>query len=313
MINGCAVRSLIACSRWPLITTLFATALASPAAFAQAVDVPYVPTPTNVVDAMLTLAKVGPNDFVIDLGSGDGRIVITAARKHGARGFGVDLDAALVSDARREAERQGVKDRVEFHTRNIFITDIAQATVLTSYLFPQVNIQLRPRLFEQLRPGTRVVSHDFDFGNWQPDAHVRVPVPNKPYGPPMSEVYLWIVPVNAAGRWQWRMPLEAAIVDCEITLEQTFQTVRGSGRLGGNAVRLEKASLRGEELALTLIASAGGREVRHELAGRVSGDTIRGTVRASGATSTFDWNATRVARGSINIDAAADAPRVANF
>ncbi|HUP95122.1 MAG TPA: methyltransferase domain-containing protein [Burkholderiales bacterium] len=298
---------------WGFSAALLVTVLASPAAFAQAADVPYVPTPMNVVEAMLTLAKVGPGDFVIDLGSGDGRIVITAAKKFGARGFGVDLDGALVSDARRDAERQGVKDRVEFHTRNIFITDIAQATVLTSYLFPQVNIQLRPRIFEQLKPGTRVVSHDFDFGNWQPDAHVRVPVRDKPYGPPMSEVYLWIVPANAAGRWQWRMPLEAAIVDCELTLEQTFQAVRGSGRIGGNAVRLEQASLRGEALGLTLIATAGGREIRHELAGRVSGDTIRGTVRASGAASTLDWNAMRVARGKINIDAAADAPRVANF
>jgi len=157
------------------------------------------------------------------------------------------------------------------------------------------------------------VSHDFDFGNWQPDAHVRVPVSNKPYGPPMSEVYLWIVPANAAGRWQWRMPLEAAIVDCELALEQTFQAVRGSGRMGGNAVRIEKASLSGEALALTLIATAGGREIRHELAGRLSGDTIHGNVRVSGAATPLDWNATRVARGKINIDAAADAPRVANF
>ena len=314
MTPGTTARSLLARSCWWRLAALFITALPSPVAFAQALDVPYVPTPMNVVDAMLGIAKVGPDDFVIDLGSGDGRIVITAARKFGARGFGVDLDGALVADARRDAERQGVKNRVEFHTRNIFVTDIAQATVLTSYLFPQVNIQLRPRLFEELRPGTRVVSHDFDFGNWQPDAHLRVPVPNKPYGPPMSEVYLWIVPANAAGRWQWRMPLEAAIVDCELALEQTFQVVRGSGRIGGNAVRLEKASLRGEELALTLTATAGGRELRHELAGRVSGDTIRGTVRASGAVSSLEWNATRVARGKINIDAAADAPRMAgNF
>ena len=298
---------------WMLSAALLVTALASPAAFAQAADVPYVPTPMNVVEAMLTLAKVGPGDFVIDLGSGDGRIVITAAKKFGARGYGVDLDGALVSDARRDAERQGVKDRVEFHTRNIFITDIAQATVVTSYLFPQVNIELRPRIFEELKPGTRVVSHDFDFGNWQPDAHVRVPVPNKPYGPPMSEVYLWIVPANAAGRWQWRMPLEAAIVDCELALEQTFQAVRGSGRIGDNAVRIEKASLRGEAIALTLMGTAGGHEVRHELAGHVSGDTIRGTVRASGAGPTLDWNATRLVRGKINIDAAADAPRVAHF
>ena len=173
-------------------------------AFAQAADVPYVPTPQNVVEAMLEIAKVGPDDFVIDLGSGDGRIVITAAKKYGARGFGVELDGALVSDARREAERQGVQGRAQFLAQNLFITDIDRATVLTSYLFPQINIQLVPKIFAELKPGARVVSHEFDFGKWKPDAQVTVPVPNKRYGPPQSDVLLWIVPANAAGRWRWQ-------------------------------------------------------------------------------------------------------------
>src|ERR1051325_10877652 len=134
-------------------------------ACAQQSDVPYVPTPPNVVEAMLEIAKVGPNDYLIDLGSGDGRILITAAKKYGTRGLGVDLDGSLVSDAKREARRQGVADRVEFLEQNLFITDIDKATVLTAYLFPQVNMELRPRLFAELRPGTRVVSHEFDFGN----------------------------------------------------------------------------------------------------------------------------------------------------
>src|SRR5687767_13221404 len=186
-------------SAWGMLLawTLALPAAAQPARYPGNLDVPFVPTNQPAVEAMLLIAHVGPDDFVIDLGSGDGRIVITAAKKYGARGFGVDLDGGLVSQARREAERQGVKERAEFFTRNLFVTDIDRATVLTSYLFPRVNMELRPRIFSELRPGTRVVSHEFDYGNWKPDAHVRVPVPNKPYGPPSSDVYLWIVPANA--------------------------------------------------------------------------------------------------------------------
>ena len=267
----------------------------------QASDVPYVPTPMTVVEAMLDIAKVGPNDFVIDLGSGDGRIVITAAKKYGARGFGVDLDGALVSQARRDAARQGVSDRVEFHARNLFITDIERATVLTSYLFPRVNMALRPRIFNELKPGTRVVSHEFDFGNWQPDAHVHVPVPGKPYGAPSSEVYLWIVPVNAAGTWQWRSGIEGVLAESELILDQTFQSIQGSARVRGKASRIHSATLSGDEIALVLVAEANGRELRHELRGRIEGDTIRGTSRVDGLT--VRWEATRVVRGKINIDA----------
>jgi ribosomal protein L11 methylase PrmA len=124
-------------------------------------DVPpiaYVPTPANVVDTMLNLAKVGANDFLIDLGSGDGRIVIAAAKRFGTRGFGVDIDGVLVGEAQREAQKQGVSDKVAFYARNLFVTDIGQATVITMYLFPQVNMRLRPRLFAELKPGTRIVS-----------------------------------------------------------------------------------------------------------------------------------------------------------
>ena len=273
--------------------------LASP----QAADVPYVPTPMSVVEAMLNIAKVGPNDFLIDLGSGDGRIVITAARKYGARGFGVDLDGALVAQARRDAQRQGVSDRVEFYTRNLFITDIERATVLTSYLFPRVNMQLRPRIFNELRPGTRVVSHEFDFGNWKPDGHVHVAVPGKSYGPPSSEVYLWIVPANAAGEWLWRITVEGSPIECELALVQTFQMLDGSARAGGQPARIERAKLEGDEILLMLVADVNGREVRQHLLGRITGDTIQGTARVGATTADAEWQATRVKRGKINIDA----------
>jgi hypothetical protein len=257
----------------------------------------------SVVDAMLEIASVSVRDFVIDLGSGDGRIVIAAAKKRGARGLGVELDGALVNDARREAQRQGVADKVEFLAQNLFITDIARATVLTTYLFPQVNMRLRPVIFAQLRPGSRVVSHEFDFGSWKPDAHVTVKVPDKPYGAPRSEVFLWVVPANAAGRWQWRTQLEgSAPVDCEMTLEQTFQELRGTALAGGKPAALEKPWLRGEEIRFTLVADVDGRKVRQEVSARVSGDSIKGKARAPNAESGFGFQATRVARGKINID-----------
>ena len=279
------------------------------AAAAQTADVPYVATPMNVVDAMLEIAQVGPNDFVIDLGSGDGRIVITAAKKRGARGLGVELDGALVNDARREAQRQGVADKVEFRAENLFVTDLHKATVLTTYLFPRVNAQLRPRIFEQLKPGARLVSHEFDFGNWKPDAQVTVKVPDKPYGPPRSDVFLWIVPANAAGRWEFRLPGDTAAY--AVTLEQTFQALRGTAAIGGRPARLENPRLRGEEIRFTLAGEVDGKPLRREFAGRVTGETIRGKSRVPNAESGVEWQATRVERGKIDIDAAAGVPAIA--
>ena len=273
---------------------------AAPALAQPNFDVPYVPTPQVVVDEMLRLAEVSPSDYLIDLGSGDGRIVIAAAKRFGARGYGVDLDGTLVNNARREAQRQGVAGRVEFHARNLFFTDIERASVLTLYLYPRVLMQLRPRLVAELKPGTRVVSHDFDLGSWRPDAHVTVAVPDKPHGPPSSEVYLWIVPANAAGTWQWRLAHGGAVVDYELALQQTFQVVEGSARVGGRAGRLEGGKMRGEEIRFILTADVSGRALRHEFSGRVSGDAVAGAVKLPGG-GDLDWQGVRTRRGSIEI------------
>lgn len=272
-----------------------------PRVFAQAADVPYVATPMNVVEAMLELGSVGPEDYLIDLGSGDGRIVITAVKKRGARGLGVELDGALVSEARREAQRQGVAGRAEFRTENLFVTDLKAATVLTSYLFPRINMQLRPVIFEQLKPGSRVVSHEFDFGNWKPDAQVTVKVPNKPYGPPQSDVFLWVVPAKAAGRWEWRFTEEPGRA-YSVSFEQTFQELRGTAAIGDRPARVESPRLRGEEVRFTLVGELDGKPLRREFVGRVAGDTIVGKARVPNAESGFAWQATRVAPGKINID-----------
>lgn len=284
---------------------VFALALVASPALSPAADqhphadVPFIPTPASVVDAMLDLARVRTQDFVIDLGSGDGRIVIAAAKKHGARGFGVEIDGALVSGARREAGRQGVADRVTFHEQNLFITELNRATVVTLYLYPRLMMQLLPRFFEELKPGARIVSHDFDMENWRPDARVTVPVPEKPYGPPSSEVYLWIVPANAAGSWRWRSP--APVVDVELSLTQTFQMLDGGASVGGRPGRLAGGRMHGDEIRFMLDVEIDGRIERQAFSGRVTGDAIAGHVNlADGAVS--NWSAKRTRRGSIKFD-----------
>jgi SAM-dependent methyltransferase len=157
-------------------------------------EVPFITSPDNVTLEMLRLANVGPGDHVIDLGSGDGRIVILAARRFGATGLGVEIDPRLVEESRRNAREAGVADRVEFREQDLFQTDLGKATVITMYLLPEVNLQLRPRL-QALKPGTRIVSHDWDLGDWKPDQTSLVPVPDKQVGlERSSRVHLWVVP-----------------------------------------------------------------------------------------------------------------------
>ena len=154
-------------------------------------DVPYVPTPQPVVDEMLRLGNVKKGDFVIDLGSGDGRIVISAARDHGARGMGVDLNPERIQEANANAKAAGVTDKVEFRQGDLFEQDLSKADVVTLYLLPTVNEKLKPKLLRELRPGTRVVSHSFDMGDWQPDQTVQVEG---------RTVYLWIIPGQGQGQ-----------------------------------------------------------------------------------------------------------------
>ena len=165
-------------------------------AFAQDTDVPFVVTPDQVTREMLKLADVKASDYVIDLGSGDGRIVIVAAKQFGARGLGVEIVPELVEKSRENAWRAGVADRAEFRVQDLFATDLSQATVITMYLLPEVNLQLRPRLLA-LRPGTRIVSHDWDMGDWKPDRVITVDAPDKPIGrDKVSRLYLWTVPAR---------------------------------------------------------------------------------------------------------------------
>ena len=164
------------------LLALFAAALLPSEASTQ--DVPYVPTPEQVVDGMLSISKVGPKDVVYDLGSGDGRIVIAAARQ-GARGVGIDIDPQRIKEARENARKAGVAARAEFREGDLFKADISEATVVTLYLLPRVNLELRPKLLTELKPGTRIVSHGFDMGDWQPAAARKVG---------SATVYYWVIP-----------------------------------------------------------------------------------------------------------------------
>jgi SAM-dependent methyltransferase len=234
----------------PLLGRLFAIALAAmlfPARAAE--EVPFITTPDNVTLAMLEMANVGKRDYVIDLGSGDGRIVITAAARFGAKGLGVELIPDLVRQSRESARRAGVEARTEFREQDLFETDLGNATVVTLYLLPEVNLQLRPRLLA-LNPGTRIVSHDWDMGEWKPDQTRVLAVPDKKVGfEKSSRVFLWVVPARIEGAWCGTGSARGA----RLVLRQSFQDFQGElvergatkpfeGRIEGNAMRITKTA-----------------------------------------------------------------------
>jgi hypothetical protein len=264
-------------------------------------DVPYVTTPWNVVETMLDLGEVTGADHLIDLGSGDGRIVIEAVKKRGARGFGIELNPHLVRIAMDEAKKQGIAGRAGFAEGNLFTFDLSAASVLTMYLFPQINIQLRPRLFEQLKPGSRVVSHDFHMDEWKPDAQREVAVPGKSYGPPRSTIYMWVIPANAAGKWRWQLPAGGAATAFEVTIAQRFQRLEMTASIDGAKAAVGNAQLRGDEIRFSLTRERG--PATFEFAGRIEGDTLAGTVRSGmPAEATAEWKALRAERGKIRLD-----------
>jgi hypothetical protein len=270
----------------PLAAMLVATAVIAQSDSPAPRGVPYFPTPQTVVDRMLELAKVGAEDFVIDLGSGDGRIVITAAKKYGARGLGIEIEPRLVSEANWYARRDGVSDRAKFAEQDLFETDLRPATVLTLYLFRELNIQLAPRILAQLRPGARVVSHDWDLGDWPPDYQETVPAPDKAVGIRReSTVFLWYVPARVHGTWRVETTLPGAPA-ATLSVAQRYQFFEGALDTGA----LQGGRARGTNLVFTVAGATTPFAGRYE--GTADGDTITGrVVRADGATGT--WRAVR--------------------
>lgn len=258
------------------VMALFALPLA--AQQPPGLDVPYVVTPPEVVAQMLALANPTRDDVLYDLGSGDGRIVIEAARRFGARGLGVDIDPVRVEEATANARRRGVQDRVRFRRQDLFETDLRPASIVTLYLFQNLNLELRPRLFQQLRPGTRVVSHAFHMGDWQPDTVVAVRV-NQGTGRAM--VYAWTIPAQVAGGWTLTTPEGRRVA---LQLRQQFQRFTGPGVSG---------RLVGERIDFTLTERVNGRPVTRRFSGRVTGDGMSGRVAGGGA-----WRAVKVPLGA---------------
>jgi SAM-dependent methyltransferase len=237
---------------------------------------PYVPSPTSVVSDMLTLAAVGPKDFVIDLGSGDGRIVLTAAKVFGARGFGVDINEKLVKEANAAAKLQGVADRASFTIQDLFKTDIRKATVLTMYLLPDTVNMLKDKLLTELRPGTRIISHDYPLAGWIPEKYVQMDLEDKVAisGVTTTLIYLYMVPAKAEGAWSARLPAALSREPVRLTLKQQITRVSGVARIGGREVLLEEAKLRGERFTFKL--ALGGKT--YDFTGAVGDGTMEGTV-----------------------------------
>lgn len=263
-------------------------------------DVPFVPSATAVLNAMFDFAKVTPDDTVVDLGSGDGRIVITAAQRFGAQGFGVDLNEDLVKIANARAARAGVADRAKFYVRDLFQTDIREATVLTMYLLPDVVMSLRPKLLADLRPGTRIVSHDYHLGDWRPDGARTVDIANNEE----SVVYYWVVPARLKGRWEWSIHYPgymAAARTYRLDADQRFQDISGELTVEGWKSRINDATLRGRTVTFSATTEIEDRIVRHDFTGVVNGHEIVGRVRLSGGVQprTLPWRARRV-RGDSN-------------
>jgi len=277
------------------IVTGAALLIAAASGAAQQPSVPYVPTPQVVVDRMLAMAQVTARDYLIDLGSGDGRIVVTAAKKFATRGFGVDLNPERISEANANARSASVADKVSFYQRDLFKTDLSQATVITMYLLPQVNLALRPKLLK-LKPGTRLVSHDFDMGDWPADQTARVASGDKYFGSGgESDIFLWIVPAPVDGSWRSRLMVLGKAHDYWITFDQKFQQVQGTVAVDGRKVPLQDTRLRGAELSFTFTMDLDGTPVKHVFNGRVNGERITGDAKLNGAhiAARLEWLAER--------------------
>ena len=271
--------------------------MAATACAQQLTGGPYVPTPQAVVDEMLRLAKVSRDDFVVDLGSGDGRIVLTAVRRYGARGLGLEIDEELVHLSTAEAERLGIAERARFLQQDILEAHLGEATVLTLYLLPAMTMMLRPKILNDLRPGTRVVSHDFDFGEWQPDRKIMVDLAEK-YGTSgsfQSAVFLWTVPARIEGEWRVTAA-PAGIAPFRLNLKQQFQHFDGRAERAGRTVRLRQGKIDGAAIRFELaLRGKDGRVRRLLFAGTVDDDSMRGEFQGPGGEAVGRWDAARAA------------------
>jgi len=236
------------------------------------------------------MAKVTKDDTVYDLGCGDGRFVITAAKKYGARGVGIDIDPQRVQESQKNAIEAGVTDRVRFIEDDLFTTHINEATVITLYLLQELNLKLRPKLLRELKPGSRILSYVYSMGDWKPDAM-------KPLGNSTFYYYVWVIPADVAGVWRWSVPTQKGDRPYTLQLKQNFQEVSGHVTIQeGRRIRIKEAELTGDRLNFVVkYDEANKQKVVMQFNGRVSGDTIHGNVEVTGGplAGKHNWTARR--------------------
>ncbi len=273
----------------------------------QQTDVPFVPTPDEVVMEMLKMANVSKNDVLYDLGCGDGRIVITAVKKFGCRGVGIDIDPQRIKESRENAKKAGVSNKVKFSEENLFTAEIKEATVVTLYLLSEVNLRLRPRLFTELAPGTRVVSHEFSMGRWEPEVSTTVKTGETPVVDYWNQdvedywnthnVHFWIIPANVTGSWELSIPDLSLPRMLTLNLDQEFQQVKGQAFEGTSEISLsiEEGKIKGDKLHFTLERKLRGRTQSMHFEGTVKDHIMKGTMKIEGGQGREEirWKATR--------------------
>ena len=273
-------------------------------------EVPFVPTPDAVVEEMLRMANVGEDDVLYDLGCGDGRIVITAVKKFGCRGIGIDIDPNRIKECRENAREAGVSEKAQFILMDLFKVDLSEATVVTLYLLPKVNIQLRPKLFQELKPGTRVVSHEFNMGDWKPDTSFELETDDfrdlyqedpwdmyQFFGQIRHLVFFWIIPENVQGTWSLTIPDFSKKNQFTLNLDQEFQKV--TGEVFEEAILLPLSiqgnKIKGDKLQFTIERNAGEHTERMHFEGIVKGDIMTGALKIEGTSGKekIKWTAKR--------------------
>lgn len=250
-------------------------------------DVHFDPTPMDVVEAMLTRAGVHQNDVVYDLGCGDGRFVIMAAKNFGARGVGIDIDPVRIKESKENAQKEKVADRTAFIEGDLFKADIREATVVALYLLPDLNYQLRPKLFRELRPGTRVLSYTFDMVDWEPDDMVQIRD---------RFFYYWVIPANVKGLWHLNIESLGSPLQDQLQISQKFQEISGKITVQGRELPIRDHRLWGDQLSFGIRYNLEGKNVAMKFKGRVTGDILEGTVEIQEGSRTVSksWKAQRV-------------------
>jgi len=235
-------------------------------------DVHFEPTPQPIVEELLKMAEVNRNDILYDLGCGDGRFLITAAKKYGARGVGIDIDPQRIKESGQNAHMAGVADKVKFIEGDLFEMDIREATIVSLYLLLEMNLQLRPKLLKELKPGSRVVSHEFDMDDWQPDKMGRLG---------RNKYYCWVIPADVAGTWRWSLTSAKGEEQFMLRIVQKFQEIDGMITTPVQTVSALEAYLVGNQISFLLRYRPSGKTVEMRYSGRVSDNTINGAVEVS--------------------------------